>query len=151
MEKNFMQLTLSNVKPLKLFIDKFFADNQGVFFKPHKFSYNGLKEELLDRQKDIYVFLLDEQKIYSYGILRGWEEGYEIPSLGILVDIYERGNGYSYIMMDELHRLAKLKGAKKVRLRVIKENKLAISLYNKLGYVLSDYDEKHLVGFKNLE
>jgi len=52
--------------------------------------------------------------------------------------------------MEHLHLISINRGAKKVRLRVYKQNYKAISLYNKLGYELTDFDENTLVGFKTL-
>jgi [ribosomal protein S18]-alanine N-acetyltransferase len=133
-------------------INHFFERNQESysFFHPHEFSYIGLWNEIINKKKDYYVFLIDADTIAGYGMLRGWDEGFEIPSLGILTDINYRGQGISSKIMDHLHEIAKKEGSDKIRLTVYKENKIAISLYNKLGYVFSDKNENELIGIKKL-
>jgi len=147
----FLQLTL-DIEYLKSSIERFFIDNKEsyTFFGPHEYSYEGLLKEIISKPNDYYVFLMDEDKIISYGFLRGWSEGYDIPSLGIIIDINHRGKKLSNIMMEHLHQISIDKGAKKIRLRVNKQNYKAISLYNKLDYVLTDFDENTLIGFKTL-
>jgi ribosomal protein S18 acetylase RimI-like enzyme len=147
----FQQMDINNVSLYKKEITKFFDDNidDYYYFYPHKLTYTDFVKELKTHPLDVYIFLIDT-KIYSYGILRGWQEGYDIPSLGIMTDINERGKGYSNLMMKYLHEIAKIKGSQKVRLTVLKENTKAISLYNKLGYVFTEKDDKNLLGIKNL-
>lgn len=148
----FIHLTLSNIESLKSSIEKFFVNNKESyeFFSPHEYSYEGLLKEITFKPKDYFVFLMDSDIIAGYGLLRGWSEGYDIPSLGIIIDINYRGKNLSSMIMEHLHQICIDKGAKKVRLRVYKQNFKAISLYNKIGYTLTDYDKDTLIGFKNL-
>ena len=145
-------LTLFNIESLKPSIEKFFIDNKESysFFSPHDYSYKGLLKEITSKSKDYFVFLIENDNIAGYGLLRGWSDGYDIPSLGIMIDINHQGKGVATGLMSHLHHIALLKGAEKIRLRVYKENFKAISLYNKLGYVLSNYDADTLVGFLNI-
>ena len=148
---NFVKITYENVYLYKKQINKFFKDNikDYHYFHPHKLTYKQLTEELQTHVLDTYIILIDT-KIYAYGMLRGWQNGYEIPSLGIIVDKNERRKGYSNLMMEYLHEIAKKRGCNKVRLTVLKENTVAISLYNKLGYIFNEKDEKNIVGIKIL-
>lgn len=150
---NFKELSLENIKDNTIFINDFFNRNRQsyVFFHPHDFSYKGLQNEISLHTKDYYVFIVDNIfEIIGYGMLRGWSEGYEIPSLGILIDINHRGKGFSTLLMNHLHKIAKERNASKIRLTVYKENKNAISLYKKMGYVLSNKNKKELEGIKEL-
>jgi len=150
--KNFIRITERNYKTYKSDIQNFFIENSEdqKFFHPHGFTVEEFYEEIKDKEKDMYFFLSDDGKFVGYGILRGWDEGYKIPSLGIIIDKDGRGKGYALSLMRWLHGKAAKEGADKVRLTVYKENKAAISLYNKLGYVFSDKNEKELIGIKNL-
>jgi len=149
---NFLQLTPYNLNEYKTSIDHFFRRNYDdyKFFHPHDFSYFGLLNEVIIKNKDYYVFLMDTDNIAGYGMLRGWQEGYDIPSLGIMTDVNYRGRGISSQVMKHLHEIAENRGSKKIRLTVYKENKIAVSLYNKLGYEFSDKNENELVGIKQL-
>ena len=148
----FYQITPSFIEDYKSSINHFFQRNERdyEFFHPHVFSYLCLLQEILKREKDYFVFLMDTDTITSYGMLRGWSEGYEIPSLGIMTDINYRGKGISLKMMDHLHEIARGKNCERIRLTVYKENQAAVSLYNKLGYQFFDKNEKELVGIKIL-
>ena len=87
-------------------------------------------------------------KIIGYGMLRGWQDNYNIPRLGIIIDKNYRGFGYSKNLMNYLHDVCKLKGSNKVSLKVMKNNKMAIKLYEKRGYIFSEYDIENLIGEK---
>lgn len=132
---------------IEYFFEKNIQDEN--FFHPHELSYQGILEEVTINYKNYYVFFMDEDNILGYGMLRGWQEGYEIPSLGIIIDIDHRGMGISKVLMDHLESMAQINGAKKIRLTVYKENQKAISLYNKLGYIFSEKNEEELIGIKN--
>ena len=148
----FKDIDQYNYKAYEDFIETFFEDNEDSyeFFHPHKFTYEDFGNELKTHPGDIYVFYMNLNKILGYGMLRGWSEGYDIPSLGIMIDKDERGQGYSYDLMKYLHMLAGSRGSKKVRLTVFKENKNAISLYKKLGYNFTDKNEHELIGIKDI-
>jgi len=67
-------------------------------------------------------------------MLRGWEEGYEVPSLGIAVAPDAEGRGYGRAMMHALASLARGRGASRIRLRVAADNARARGLYVSCGY-----------------
>jgi ribosomal protein S18 acetylase RimI-like enzyme len=49
-------------------------------------------------------------------------------------------------MMDYLHAVARIRGAKTIMLRVYKNNEPAAQLYRRMGYVLSDLNEREWRG-----
>ena len=148
----FLELFENNIDFLQKEIECFFKENieDGNFFHPHDLTWESLKNIILTKSKDSYVIMIVDAHIAGYGLLRGWDEGYEIPSLGIMISKDYRGKGLASAMMEELHRIARQKNSKKVRLTVLKENLTAISLYKKLGYKLEDLNKQNLIGFKNL-
>lgn len=145
-----LKLTPDVICEYKSSIEHFFQRNiiDKNFFHPHELSYNGIFKEVTDNPKNYYVFFMDIDNVLGYGLLRGWQERYEIPSLGIMIDITQRRKGISENLMWHLESAAQIKGAKKIRLTVYKENNKAISLYNKLGYTFSDKNENELIGIK---
>lgn len=145
-----LPLTIEVILDYKSSIEHFFQRNisDKKFFHPHELSYSGLLKEISDNPKNYYVFFMDIDNILGYGMLRGWQEGYEIPNLGIMVDITRRRTEISKELMWHLESGAQIKGARKIRLTVYKENLAAIYLYDKLGYKFIDKNEKELVGIK---
>jgi ribosomal protein S18 acetylase RimI-like enzyme len=120
------------------------------FFHPHPLTANEAAARANYSGRDFYCVMLSENDLIGYGMLRGWDEGYAIPSLGIALDPAMRGRGYSRILMNFLHRIAKERGAEQVRLKVDPGNKAAIELYRSLGYVLEPQADGQLLGFLNL-
>ncbi len=123
-----------------------------VFFYPHPADDITIDRIANYKGKDLYYLLVEDEKILGYGILRGWDEGYQTPSLGIAISPCVRGSGLGTLLMNFLHVAASRRGSRKVRLRVLKNNKKAISLYKNSGYVFKKDIKQpdYLVGFKIL-
>jgi ribosomal protein S18 acetylase RimI-like enzyme len=71
-------------------------------------------------------------------MLRGWDEGFEVPSLGIATRSSVRGTGLGGLLVQFLHAAACRRGANRVILKVYKDNIPARRLYEKLGYRFVD-------------
>lgn len=99
--------------------------------------------------QDIYAALVEDGRVVAYGMLRGWDDGFEVPSLGVAVHPGERGRGLGGLLMQHLHDEAKRRGAVRVRLTVERENERARRLYDALGYELRERDA-HVEGFLTL-
>ncbi len=128
------------------------ATGERQYFNPHPFDYETLKKIILENQQrqngaDEYWVGLVSGELVSYGLLRGWSEGYLIPSLGIAIAPRFRGLGYAKNTLEFLHLRAHKRGAEKIRLKVNRHNKIAINIYRKVGYVLSEYNEMELIGW----
>jgi ribosomal protein S18 acetylase RimI-like enzyme len=67
-------------------------------------------------------------------MLRGWDEGYTVPSLGIGIRREFERQGLGREMMVALHQVAREMGATAVRLRVHPDNVGAAALYRAMGY-----------------
>ena len=117
------------------------------FFHPHPLTAEEAAARANYSGRDFYCVMLLENDVIGYGMLRGWEEGYAIPSLGIALDPATRGRGYSRVLMNFLHNVAKERGADRVRLKVDPRNRVAIELYRSLGYVLEPQPDGQLIGF----
>jgi ribosomal-protein-alanine N-acetyltransferase len=100
--------------------------------------------------KDLYYALLVDGEMVGYGILRGWDEGYEVPSLGIAVDPASQGRGYGRLLIEFLHGTARQRGAKRIRLKVYAHNLRALALYKSLGYVFQGEEGDQRVAYLDL-
>lgn len=155
-ENHFLEIVRLSPKwqeGLKLFFQALKDNGDANLFCPHPADEETISQLVRYKGKDIYCLLVEEENILGYGLLRGWDEGYQIPSLGIAIHPSARGAGLGRIFMDFLHVMSFRRGASEVRLRVLKINEKAICLYRSFGYVFED-DVKHteyLVGYKSLE
>lgn len=123
-------------------LGKFFiqvvCNNDDKLFHPHGFSYIDADNICNNQGKDLYYGVFSGNNILGYGLLRGWDDGYDIPSLGIVISSKARGLGLGRMLMLFLHSAARNRGAKSIRLTVLKENVIAKSLYMSLGYTFTE-------------
>lgn len=94
--------------------------------------------------------MVADGEVLGYGLLRGWDQGYDVPSLGIAIRPDRRGQGLGILLMHFLHAAARQRGALRVRLRVHPGNARARDLYEKLGYRFEGEERGELVGFFEL-
>ena len=147
-----LRLTLSWRKSLQVFFHDLKMSGDAIFFSPHPLDDDSISKIIKRNRKDLYYLLIKKEKVLGYGILRGWDEGYEIPSLGLAIHPSIRGIGLGKVFINFLHVLAAQRGSHKVRLRVHKNNHTAINLYTGLNYVLEEDTNQtdYLIGFKNI-
>lgn len=115
-------------------------------FTPHPFDPEFIKWLLSYDGRDRY--LVGRQRtgvLIAYGMLRGWDSGFEVPSLGIAVHPEARGAGVGDAMMHALHREAWAAGARSIRLRVHPTNSRAIRLYARWGYTRAGEERGQVV------
>lgn len=121
------------------------------YFHPHPISDDEAKKRSQYSGKDLYYVIWEDDEILGYGMLRGWDEGYDIPSLGVIIHPSIRGCGLGKLFVYFLHIVAMRQGANKIILKVYPDNTNAISLYKKLGYTFQAEDDGQLVGFIDLK
>ena len=121
-------------------------------FHPHPLTSQAAQERASYTGQDLYFAILEDGEVLGYGMLRGWDAGYKIPSLGIAIHPNVQGQGFGRLLMNFLHVVAMRRGAKQVRLHVHSENHLARKLYQSLGYQFSlEYDSANLIGVLSLD
>jgi ribosomal protein S18 acetylase RimI-like enzyme len=143
-------LNSEHAASLALLFDRLKQTDAENFFHPHPLTAEEAAAHSKYAGKDFYCVMLQDNNVVGYGMLRGWDEGYEIPSLGIALDPSVRGQGYSRILMNFLHDTARKRGADKVRLKVDPKNRAATELYRSLGYIFEAPSGQHLIGFLDL-
>lgn len=120
-------------------------------FHPHPFTRDLAIERCSYRGRDVYCAAMAGGKVLGYGMLRGWDAGYDVPSLGIAIHSDARGIGLGRAMMLLLHAEARRRGSSRIRLKVYPDNRVAVELYRSLGYVFaSDLEQGQLLGVKTL-
>ena len=112
-------------------------------FRPHPFTASEAHARANYIGQDLYALMTYSREVVGYGMLRGWDEGFRIPSLGIYIPRPHRGTGASRVLMNYLQFAAKLKGAEGIRLKVHDDNERAFRLYSSLGYRFKDERENN--------
>src|SRR5437899_2428171 len=127
------KLTVEWKKPLLVFLRALEVSDTEYFY-PHPFTDDAIENIIRTARKDAYYVLAEGGEVLGYGMLRGWDEGYETPSLGIAIHPKVRSTGLGKFFMQFLGAAAKRRGATRVRLRVKSGNTRAVKLYEDLGY-----------------
>lgn len=139
------------VEHLTSFFEALVSFGENRYFHPHPLTRDEAMARAHYRGNDLYYLLTENETIIGYGMLRGWDAGYDIPSLGIVIHPGARGTGLGRAFMHFLHAVARRKGATKIRLKVYRENTMAFGLYRELGYVFESQEEGgQVVGYLNL-
>jgi ribosomal-protein-alanine N-acetyltransferase len=121
------------------------------WFHPHALSAEEAARLCTYQGRDLYYAAAHDGAVLAYGLLRGWDEGYQVPSLGIAIHPDARGLGLARAFMAFLHSAASLKGASRVRLKVYPDNSPARRLYESLGYLLEPAADGQLLGVLQLK
>jgi GNAT superfamily N-acetyltransferase len=148
---SFCQVRPEHEPALAGFFAELAADGDDRWFHPHPFTAEAAARIARCQQQDLYCVALCDEAVLAYGMLRGWEEGYEVPSLGIAVARAARGTGLARSFMHYLHSCARVRGSRIVRLKVYPENLPAKRLYESLGYQFDTVQAGQLVGTHVLE
>lgn len=122
-------------------------------FHPHPFDAETAAAICRKNSKEYYCAGVEavSDRALSYGCLRGYDEGFAIPSLGLAVHPSASGKGFAAAMLSHLHDIARTTGAPAIRLKVYPSNTVAVALYRKFGYSFHDELERgQMIGFLNL-
>ena len=136
--------------PLAAFFERLKAAGDERWFHPHPLTAEEAQRRVRYGGRDLYYVLADGGRVLGYGMLRGWDEGYAVPSLGIAIDPASRGRGYARLLMLFLHAAARGRGADRVRLTVDADNETALRLYRALGYATREMPDGRLEGILRL-
>lgn len=126
------------------------ADGDNRWFHPHPFTDEESHRLCAYTGRDLYYAAHDGSYISGYGMLRGWDAGFAVPSLGIIIRRQARGLGLGRAFMSFLHAAARNRGAGRIRLTVYRENLAAVALYRGLGYQFEDVRGDQQVGYFDL-
>jgi ribosomal-protein-alanine N-acetyltransferase len=149
-------ITITQAKPeLVEAVTEFFSSintpETTRLFSPHEFTENEAHRVCSYQGKDEYYFLISGKQILGYGMLRGWDEGYSDPSLGISVHPAYKGRGLGALLMQHLVNAARTREAEKIILKVKPENESAIYLYKKFGFEFTNTSGEYLHGILRLK
>jgi len=121
---------------------RFFSDNDRPEvtrqFDPFPLTLQTAREIIYADRLDHFYVGSKGRHVLAFAMLRGWDEGYDVPSLGVLVDYRYQGHGFGRLMTEFSIAEARKLGAPRVRLTVYASNHRAVRLYASLGFVEVD-------------
>lgn len=115
-------------------------------FNPFPMTDETARRIALAPHKDHFYGAFLDGRIVALSMLRGWDEGYTVPSFGIIVDhrFHNRGIGAALtsFTVEEARRL----GCERVRLSVYASNPAAVHIYASRGFVEHEREPILLMG-----
>jgi ribosomal protein S18 acetylase RimI-like enzyme len=121
-------------------------------FHPHPLTRAYARELCgrVGRMRDGYFLAWFAGRIVAYWMLRGWDEGYAVPSFGVAVHPLARGLRLGAAALEHAISVSRERGAEKLRLTVYRSNARALRVYRRFGFVFQDKNEQELVGLLDL-
>lgn len=123
------------------------------YFTPFSFEEDSIKNILNDVVNDKYFGIFVDDELVGFYMLRGFDEGYEVPSYGVWISDKFSGLGLSKLTLQHAITFCKVNGIKKIMLKVHPDNKIAKNIYENFGFKPEGIDEKNsnLIYFKSLD
>lgn len=84
------------------------------FFYAFSFDADDVARMLAGCGEDVYMGLLWGGELAGFFMLRGWDEGYEVPSLGAFIAEKYRGRGLMQLTVELTKVICRLRGAARV-------------------------------------
>lgn len=122
------------------------------YFIPFTFDFETISEILSKAKNDQVYGIYVEQNLAGFYMLRGFDEGYSIPSYGVWISEEYSNLGLSTFTLQHAITFCKLNSIKKLMLKVHPENLAAKHIYEKYGFKQTGVDPKihHLIYHKDL-
>jgi RimJ/RimL family protein N-acetyltransferase len=127
--------------------------NYSQHFVPFSFDENSIKKILKRAKNDKYFGVFISNELVGFYMLRGFDEGYNIPSFGIWIAEQYSGLGLSKLTLQHAISYCKVNGIKKIMLKVHPDNFVAKKTYENYGFIQEGTDTKNnnLIYYKDLK
>ena len=110
------------------------VDSITRYFIPFPLTRETARWIACENHQDKYYLGLIEDEIIGFSMLRGWEEGYSIPSFGMFIDQHKQGLGLGKQLLDLTIDAARQLRCEKIRLSVRANNHPAHKIYKSRGF-----------------
>ncbi len=139
---------------LKTFFAALGRDAETVrFFHPHPLTEEYATElcARVESVADRSYIATQNGEVVGYSMLRGWDEGYPVPSFGACVHPDRRNDGLGKRLLAHAIEQSQIRGATKLRLTVFKANQRAVNVYQRFGFAFVEKNSNELVGILHLQ
>lgn len=109
-------------------------------FKPFAFEQTVIEKLLTNRRRDVYEGLFRDHRLIGFFMLRGWDENFDVPSYGVLIDEEYRNLGLAKLTLRTAKTICRLRRCTHMMLKVHPENTLAKRLYEQAGFICVGVD-----------
>lgn len=128
------------------------SSNYQRYFAPFPFDADFLKQMLAAARNDQFWGMSADAALAGMFMLRGFDEGYTVPSYGVSVAEKFSGRGLLKVSLAFSIAWCRLNDINRIRLTVHPDNVVAKNVYENIGFRCSSSEPgKHLVYFLALE
>jgi RimJ/RimL family protein N-acetyltransferase len=122
------------------------------YFTAFEFSAETFNALLKKAVNDKFFGIFFEKEIAGFYMLRGFDEGYEIPSYGVWISSRFSNKGLSKLTLYHAFSVCRINNIQTLMLKVHPENKVPMKLYESLGFKQTGFDEinSNFIYHKNL-
>jgi ribosomal protein S18 acetylase RimI-like enzyme len=120
---------------LALFFEENNTPEITTFFHPFALCRETAESLISTPRLDRFYLLLSHDQIVGFSMLRGWDEGFVIPSLGMFIHFRRQGRGWGKILLEHTVEDARRLDCSEVKLTVYAGNVIAHNLYKSYGFV----------------
>jgi hypothetical protein len=110
------------------------------FFYAFNSDEAALTELLSNAEKDVYSGVFWQGELIGVFFLRGWDDGYEKPSFGVLIGEKHRGRTLLHLTVDAGKVICKLKGINQYMVKIHPDN-VPLANVGRMGFYETGVEE----------
>ncbi|MDL2307901.1 GNAT family N-acetyltransferase [Desulfovibrio sp. OttesenSCG-928-C06] len=129
------ELSADSLPALTEIFDTITANGDDKLFVAREFDRDTAKKLCLGSGRDYYAIAMCGTQPAGYVMLRGWDEGYSVPTAGIYILPDWRGKRLAPEMLKMLTIEARQRGAGRIMAKVYASNQPSLSSFARAGYV----------------
>ena len=122
------------------------------YFIPFEIGYDNIRSILEKVENDLFIGIFVNKKIAGFFMLRGFDEGFDIPAYGVWISSKYANKGLAKLTLQYSLSICQLADVKRIMLKFHPENIIAKNMYKNFGFNESGIDEKigHIIMHKDL-
>lgn len=113
------------------------------YYQPFSFEPEVLRDKICNSRADRYWIIMLSDQIAGFFMLRGFDEGYVVPSFGVIVPEMYAGKGISTLALSYVLTWCASNNIDEVMLKVHPDNINAKKMYERWGFTQSGVDVKN--------
>ena len=86
------------------------------YFHPFNFDIASITSNIENAKKDFFFGIFINRKIVGFYMLRGWDEGYDVPAYGVFISRAFTGQGFGKLTLQHAISFCRVNKIKKLML-----------------------------------
>ncbi|NDJ76064.1 MAG: GNAT family N-acetyltransferase [Chloroflexi bacterium] len=131
----------------------FFQENNRAdvtaHFQPFPLTEESARFICHEEKKDRYYLAFDGEQLIGLSMLRGWDEGYDIPAYGLIIDYRLHTKGFGTVVVNHAFAEARSLGSPGVRITTHATNDAVNHFCRKHGFEMLSKEPIELDGKPN--